>query len=199
MSVTLTNISKRFGDRIVLDEFTAVFPAGKATALMGPSGAGKSTVLAVIAGLIPPNAGTVAITGNDFDWVFQTSPLLMRRTARDNAAMGLLGRGIPRDTALARADEALDRLGLAHATNQKVFRLSGGERQRVAVARALITQAPVLLADEPTASLDGHSRALIIHGLTEAAARGATVIVATHDPTVAAACDAIVRIDQQNE
>lgn len=196
MSVTLTDIGKRFGPLVVLDRFTAFFPAGKATALMGPSGAGKSTVLALIAGLIPPDAGIIAKADDDLDWIFQTSPLLMRRTARDNAALGLLGRGIPRDTALALADEALDRLGLAHAATQTVFRLSGGERQRVAVARALITQAPVLLADEPTASLDGHSRALITDGLTEAAARGATVIVATHDPTVAAACDAIVRIDQ---
>jgi ABC-type lipoprotein export system ATPase subunit len=165
-------------------------------AVTGPSGAGKSTLLAGIAGLLPVDAGEVRFHDGSrapsIHWVFQAASLLGRRSAADNVALLAELRGVPRDTALADARRLLGELGLGGRADERAFRLSGGEKQRVAVACALASRAEVVLADEPTASLDPASRSGVVTALRRTADAGAAVVVATHDPWVADRCTHVV-------
>lgn len=201
MPVTLLDLEMRFGARMVLDGLTATFPAGRMCALMGPSGAGKSTLLAIVAGHLTPTAGRARVTDvagaptRDVEWLVQSTPTLARRSAWDNAALGALARGVDRRAARAEAAQVLDDLALGPVREVRAFRLSGGERQRVAVARSIVRRTPVLLADEPTASLDPVSRAAVCDALRAAAGAGATVVVATHDPAVADRCDQVLLLE----
>jgi ABC-type multidrug transport system ATPase subunit len=196
--VTVEGVTMTFGSRRVLDGVDAHLPAGELSALMGPSGAGKSTLLAIIAGHLVPTTGTVRVTDSagratsQVEWMVQSTPTLPRRTAWDNAALGALARGLDRPLARDEAARVLEMLSLTAVRDTRAFRLSGGERQRVAVARSIARRTPVLLADEPTASLDPESRAAVCHALRVAADAGVTVAVATHDPWVADRCDRVV-------
>lgn len=187
MRVALTGVSVVFGGRTVLESLNLAVDQGEVVAIMGPSGSGKSTLLSVVAGRQPLHAGAVesSVGRRDIDWLVQSTPLLTRRTAVANAALGALAVGDSVGASRARARDALGQVGLATLTDQKVARLSGGERQRVAIARAMVRESPVVLADEPTASLDGHSRRLVCEALLTLARQGAAVIIATHDPVVA--------------
>ncbi|WP_202129471.1 ABC transporter ATP-binding protein [Rathayibacter rathayi] len=194
--IEASDVRVGFGGRQILQDLSLSVPAGEAVALCGPSGAGKSTLLAVLAGQVSPNSGRVrTVPPERIAWIVQSTPLLARRTARDNAALGALARGARRREAEAEADGALLAVGVAGLGDRPVHELSGGERQRIAVARALVAHSEVILADEPTASLDPQSRGLVIRALLGAAATGAAVILATHDPIVAAACDRAVLLD----
>lgn len=188
MRVTLEDVGQQFGQREVLRGVTAVLSGPGLVSLMGPSGSGKSTLLAVISGLIRPARGTVRYSDGAeqprIDWVFQTSPLLMRRTAQDNAALGALARGVGSDQAAVVALRALDDLAISHLARTRGRDLSGGERQRVAIARGMAADADLLLVDEPTAALDAESRNVVCRALMRAA-RSRLVVVATHDPYVA--------------
>lgn len=201
--MTVTGVSMAFGSRRVLAGVDATFGAGRLCALMGPSGTGKSTLLAIIAGHLRPTAGEVVVTDaenrrtDQVEWMVQSTPTLPRRTAWDNAALGASARGLDRTAALAEAARILDALDLTAVRGTRTFRLSGGERQRVAVARSIARRTPVLLADEPTASLDPQSRAAVCRALRVAADAGTTVVVATHDPVVAEGCDAVLLLDAQ--
>ncbi|RLP75068.1 ATP-binding cassette domain-containing protein [Mycetocola tolaasinivorans] len=202
MPVVATDISVAFGERRVLNGMSATFEEGTITALRAPSGFGKSTLLAIIAGHQKPDAGTVTITSADggddtpgISWIDQASPVFPHRTATDNVAMGALSRGATREESLTIAAHNLTRLGLDDVRDRAGKRLSGGERQRVAVARSMAAETPVILADEPTASLDAASRGLVIDALRAAADAGAIVIIATHDDTVAESADRIIRMD----
>jgi len=167
-------------------------------ALMGPSGSGKSTLLGVISGLISPTRGSLTVTGSPnphVQWVFQSSPLLDRRSVVDNVAVTSIARGANPDTARVAALEVLDSFHLGSQAFRPAYTLSGGQRQRVAIARAVVALPDILLADEPTASLDGVSRDLVCEALANAATRGAVVVVATHDEYVARRCDRQVTVD----
>jgi len=184
------------GGRSLFTNLTTSINDGDMIALMGPSGSGKSTLLAGIAGLLPYDAGDVRfhedIDASDIHWIFQTTSLLPRRTAADNVALVAELRGVPRIQALEYAHALLEELGLMQCANTRAYRLSGGEKQRVAIARALAAHARIILADEPTAALDPHSRSVVVTSLQRAAAAGAAVIVATHDQWVAEHCHSIV-------
>jgi putative ABC transport system ATP-binding protein len=121
--------------------------------------------------------------------VLQGYGLVAALTAHENVAVVLQAAGVPRAEVTARADAVLERVGLATVAGHLIEDLSGGQQQRVAVARALVTAADVLLADEPTAQLDAENRALVVSLLIERARAGAAVVIASHDPDVVGSCD----------
>jgi putative ABC transport system ATP-binding protein len=183
---------------------------GEFVAVMGPSGCGKSTLLNIIAGLDLPDEGSVEVNGEridgrDEEWlarfrrrhigfVFQFFSLLDGVSSAENLVLpGILG-GLRRKAAIARAHELLDLLGIGDRGGRLPSVLSGGERQRLAIARALVNEPSVLLADEPTGALDSDGAAQVLELLRQLNAGGQTIVMVTHAPDVAAGADRIVRL-----
>ncbi|MBX9789834.1 MAG: ABC transporter ATP-binding protein [Pirellulales bacterium] len=184
-------------------------PRGQFVAVMGPSGSGKSTLLHLIGGLDRPTTGSVQIGGNDCDnldddalalvrrrqigFVFQTFNLLDVLTALENVALPLVIDGATQAAANERALAAMHAVGIEHRASHRPTELSGGEQQRVAVARALVTEPLVLLADEPTGNLDtahGDQVMQLLRQLVDE--RGQTIFMVTHDPSHAVAADRLI-------
>ena len=185
--------------------------AGEVVALVGPSGSGKSSLLHIVGLLEKPDAGVISLRGTPVDtdndsrrteerlrhigFVYQFHNLLPEFTAQENIALAgrLTGQG--RNKSLQSALEAMERLGLAVRATHLPSQLSGGEQQRVAIARALANQPSLVLADEPTGSLDGASGEKVADLLLEEAkTQNAAVLLATHDMELAARADRIVRL-----
>jgi putative ABC transport system ATP-binding protein len=174
---------------------------GELLAIVGPSGSGKSTLLHLMGTLERPSSGVVRIAGVDaarlsdrevsllrareIGFVFQQFFLAEHATVRENVADGLLYAGVPAAERYRRADEALERVGLSERAKFKPTKISGGERQRVAIARALLGHPAVILADEPTGSLDSATGASIMELISELNAAGATIVMITHDTGLA--------------
>jgi putative ABC transport system ATP-binding protein len=183
---------------------------GEFVAIVGPSGSGKSTMMHILGCLDRPSAGSYRLAGTpvgDLDddslarvrsrtigFVFQSYNLLPRTTALDNVATPLLYQGIGRTERQRRAREALERLGLGDRLHHEPTELSGGQQQRVAVARAIVTEPALILADEPTGNLDSHTGAEVMGLLRELNDAGRTVVLITHDADVAAAADRQVHL-----
>ena len=179
-------------------------------AVVGPSGCGKSSLLAIMSGLDLPTQGTVTVCGTELQYlpeddrarfrlghvaqIYQDFRLLPRLDALDNVAVVPRLRGVPKTEARERAAEALRAVSMAKRSSHRPRELSGGEQQRVAVARAVVAEPDVLLADEPTGSLDAYLRSEVIDLLREVAQDRALVVV-THDPQVAAAMDRTWRLE----
>ncbi|MGL5851601.1 MAG: ABC transporter ATP-binding protein [Phycicoccus sp.] len=175
---------------------------GELAAVVGPSGSGKSTLLNIIGTLDRPTAGRVVVAGLDsselddddlsalrsteIGFVFQQFFLLSGMSTVDNVADGLLYSGMALSARRERAVETLERVGLGHRLGHNPEKLSGGERQRVAIARALVGQPSIVLADEPTGNLDSRSSAAVMDLLHELHDEGATILVITHDLSIAA-------------
>ena len=185
--------------------------AGEVVALVGPSGSGKSTLLHIVGLLEKPDAGVISLRGTPVDtdndsrrteerlrhigFVFQFHNLLPEFTAQENIALAGRLAGQRRNKSLQSALEAMERLGLADRATHLPSQLSGGEQQRVAIARALANQPSLVLADEPTGSLDGASGEKVADLLLEEAkTQNAAVLLATHDMELAARADRIVRL-----
>lgn len=185
---------------------------GQVLAVTGPSGAGKTTLLWALAGLRAPDAGSVsfaepggapltlapnrdAYAAAGVVIVPQGNALATVLTAAENVVVPLLAAGVPAEHAHGVAASTLDEVGLAGAGTQLVEELSGGQQQRVAVARGLAQRGRVLLADEPTSELDAVNRARVVALLRAEAERGVTVVMATHDPQAAEACDGELHLD----
>ncbi len=183
---------------------------GEFVALIGPSGSGKSTVLGIIAGLDSPTGGQVLVDGIDITrmsegqlaairnqkigMIFQAFNLIPTLTARENVEVPLYV-GKHEGSPSARAKEVLELVGLGHRLDHRPTQLSGGEQQRVAIARALATRPAIVIADEPTGNLDAKNSANVLNLIRELRARtGTTFIIATHDPTVAAAAERVIRL-----
>ncbi|WP_293975141.1 ABC transporter ATP-binding protein [Sphingomonas sp.] len=193
----------------VLRGIDLTIAAGESVALLGPSGSGKSSLMAVLSGLERPSGGSVRVAGLAFEAmdedalavarrgrigiVLQAFHLLPTMTALENVAVPLELAG-ERD-AFARAEAELAAVGLSHRIHHYPTQLSGGEQQRVAIARALAPRPALLFADEPTGNLDGATGRIIMDLLFERhAATGATLLVITHDPALAARCRRIVEL-----
>jgi putative ABC transport system ATP-binding protein len=170
-------------------------------AVMGPSGSGKSTLLYLLGGLDRPTQGQIAVNGHSIDsldenrlaiyrrhtvgFIFQSFNLIPSMTALENVAFPMRFAGISRRKRLARANELLTQVGLAERVNHRPTELSGGQQQRVAVARALVNNPQLILADEPTGNLDTASGTEILNLLADLHGNGRTVLVVTHDPRIA--------------
>jgi putative ABC transport system ATP-binding protein len=184
-----------------IDHVSLRVEPGELLAIVGPSGSGKSTMLHVMGTLDRPSSGAVYIDGLEVSelgdrklsavrsqrigFVFQSFFLLQGATAIDNVANGLLYSGVNLRTRRRRAAEALDRVGLGHRFRHLPNELSGGERQRVAVARALVNDPSIVLADEPTGNLDSRSSDAVMNLLHTLHSDGSTIIVITHDHDIA--------------
>ena len=198
-------------DRPVLDRLDLVVERGEFLAIIGPSGSGKSTLLNAIGLLDTPTSGTYSLFGKNTEglsdrerdemrrdhlgFIFQSSNMLLDETSTTNASMGLRVQGVPYGERLQRTEETLEFLGLSDRASIRTRYLSGGEKQRCAIARALATRPPLILADEPTGNLDSHNSAKVIEILQRINATGCTVLVITHDPEVAAAARRVIRIE----
>jgi putative ABC transport system ATP-binding protein len=183
---------------------------GEFVAIVGPSGSGKTTMVNILGCLDRPTFGRYLFDGvpvgdlNDdqlavlrsrsIGFVFQNYSLLPRTTALDNVAAPLLYQGIGRNERLTRARAALERVGLADRLDHEPSELSGGQQQRVAVARALVTEPRMILADEPTGNLDSRSGADVMTLLDEIHNAGGTVVLITHEATVARAAQRTVEL-----
>ena len=200
------NVAKAYGATPALIDADFAIDAGEIVAVMGPSGSGKSTLLHCIAGIVPPDSGTVHYDGRElsamsdversalrrsaFGFVFQFGQLVPELSCRENVALPLRLDGVSRRVAEARADELLRSLEVADVASQRPGSVSGGEGQRVAVARALVTDPRVLFADEPTGALDSLNGERVMALLTGAARqRGTAVVLVTHETRVAAYSD----------
>jgi len=212
--IELSNITKtyRMGevDFTVLSGVSLSVQSGELIAIMGPSGSGKSTIMNIVGCLDRPTSGSYRFEDREINamtddelasirnvkigFVFQTFNLLARFSALKNVEVPLIYGGVPARLRNARAVPLLEKVGLADRLHHKPTELSGGQQQRVAIARALVNNPPLLLADEPTGNLDSRSGEEVLKILTGLNAQGVTIIIVTHDQTVAARCRRIVNV-----
>lgn len=201
-AISFAGVTKRFGPRVVVEDFDLDVPRGKTTVLLGPSGTGKSTLLRIATGLTPPDAGRVRVLGEDLlalsrpallklrrrmGMLFQDNALFGSLTVGDNVAFPLKRVARMRDApAREKAREKLALVGLPDVEDRLPDALSGGQRKRVALARAIALEPELVLFDEPTSGLDPQTSAAIDALIVEMQARlGATFVVITHDTTSA--------------
>lgn len=203
MRVVAENLTFRYKNSDeVLRGLNFEIDPGESVAVMGPSGSGKSTLLHLLGGISRPTSGRALLDGSAASqaqsgvaWVFQTVNVVRSRTALDNVAMGLYRHFVHWRSCLPPASDALARVGLTHCSDRRVEDLSGGELQRVVVARALVGQPSLILADEPTGQLDTASTNRVVDALINARTSKTTLVIATHDSSVASKCNRLLRLD----
>jgi putative ABC transport system ATP-binding protein len=214
--IVLRDVSKLYGsgNTVVraVDQVNLTIQAGEFVLLLGPSGAGKTTLLSLIGGLIQPTSGAIFVAATDvcnlapkalaqfrlrqIGFVFQFFQLFTALTARENVEVTLRLGGYPPQTARREAESLLSRFGLAHRLKHLPSQLSGGEKQRVALARALALQPPILIADEPTGSLDSRTGEEVIRLLRQLVdEENRTVLVASHDPRLKHVATRVLRCE----
>ena len=212
--IDISNVTKRYqlGEQIVfaLNGINLKIEKGEYAALMGPSGSGKSTLMNIIGCLDTPTAGDYWLNNKEVSkmsdsalsevrnveigFVFQTFNLLNRMNAIDNVALPLVYSGVPKKLREERAKDVLTKVGLGDRMNHKPNELSGGQRQRVAVARALVNNPSILLADEPTGNLDTKTSYEIMALFDEIHSAGNTIVLVTHEEDIAQHAKRIIRL-----
>ena len=199
--ISIRNLCKSFDDKVLFDNFNLEIPDGSFVVISGESGSGKSTLLNMIGGIEAPDSGTIIVDGFDVTgkgskrkyfrdvagFLFQNFALLENKTVRDNLEM-IQKSGRSR----VEITDALDKVGLKDVLDQKVYKLSGGEQQRVALARLMIKKCSLILADEPTGSLDKRNSDVVMSVLHDLNLQGKTVIVVTHDEEIVKRADNVV-------
>lgn len=212
--ISITDIGRKYviGAETIhaLKSVSLTIDKGEFVALMGPSGSGKSTLMNILGCLDTPTKGEYILNGirvsemsdnelaevrnKEIGFVFQTFNLLPRSSSLDNVALPLVYAGVPKEERKARAQKALENVGLGNRVDHKPNELSGGQRQRVAVARALINNPSIILADEPTGNLDTKTSVEIMALLEEIHSKGNTIILVTHEEDIASHAHRIVRM-----
>jgi putative ABC transport system ATP-binding protein len=212
--ITIKDLGRKYviGSETIhaLKSVTLNINKGEFVALMGPSGSGKSTLMNLLGCLDTPTKGEYVLNGinvsemsesdlatvrnKEIGFVFQTFNLLPRSTAQDNVALPLIYAGVRKKDRDIRSIQALENVGLGNRVHHKPNELSGGQRQRVAVARALINNPSIILADEPTGNLDTKTSSEIMGLIEEIHAKGNTIIIVTHEEDIAQHAHRIVRM-----
>jgi len=209
-AITLKNISKKFGDKTVLENFSLEVMQGDYVSITGESGKGKTTILNIIGMLDTPDSGSIAIFGHknpdfssraavqlrrhDVSYLFQNYGLIDTETVEENIKIALRFKRSTKAKQRQIVAEALKQVGLAGYERRKIFTLSGGEQQRVALAKIIAKSPKIILADEPTGSLDEKNRDYILKILENFNREGKTVIVVTHDSCVASCAQRHIRL-----
>lgn len=207
-AVQLMNVTKKFGDKIVLNKVNLEIEQGEFIAITGKSGKGKTTMLNLMGMFEKPDSGKVLLFGEEFSkrnmqrllrekvaYVFQNFALIDNETIEENLAVALAYSGQSKKEKKKAMEDALKQVGLGEmALSQKIYRLSGGEQQRVALARVLLKPSELILADEPTGSLDEENRNAILEILKKLNELGKTVVIVSHDPYVARSCGRVITL-----
>ena len=205
--IELIGVSKKYGDKVIFDEYSLKIEEGEFVALVGESGCGKSTLLNIIGLIERYDKGYINIDGNDeistnsvtatrlrrheISYLFQNFALVDEETVFYNLKLALR---YTKGNKHEKIKKALETVGLSGYENKKIYQLSGGEQQRVALARVMIKPSKIVLADEPTGSLDAENRDMVMHMLKELQKQGKTIVMVTHDMHVASMCDRIVEL-----
>lgn len=206
--IKIHQLTKTFGDRTVFSDLNLNFDAGKVYALIGNSGCGKTTLLNMVAKLEPYDQGSIQYKGkdlrkikptnyfrNELGYLFQNFGLIDNKTVSENLDLGLIGHKLDKQKKRETKEEVLDRVGLSYIQlDQKVYELSGGEAQRVALAKIILKDPPLILADELTAALDPETSQEIIDLLLTLKNKERLIIIATHNPTIWKQADQVVSL-----
>ncbi len=207
-AIKLEDIHKRYGKNVIFDDFNLSVKKGEMVAIVGDSGVGKSTLLNMIGLLERPDSGSLTICGeenpqinsktttllqrNILGYLFQNYALVDNMTVNQNLDIALEYRKV-KNRKLAKK-QALEKVGLSGKLKNKVFELSGGEQQRIAIARLMLKPCEIILADEPTGSLDDNNRDIVIGLLKEFNEQGKTILIVTHDKVVSGVCERVVQL-----
>ena len=206
--IKIHQLTKTFGDRTVFSDLNLNFDAGKVYALIGNSGCGKTTLLNMVAKLEPYDQGSIQYKGkdlrkikpsnyfrNELGYLFQNFGLIDNKTVSENLDLGLIGHKLDKQKKRETKEEVLDRVGLSYIQlDQKVYELSGGEAQRVALAKIILKDPPLILADELTAALDPETSQEIMDLLLTLKNKDRLIIIATHNPTIWKQADQVVSL-----
>ena len=207
--IKIEHLTKSFGERIVFQDINLQFEAGKVYALIGNSGCGKTTLLNILAKLEPYDKGSISYRGqelkqikshhffkNELGYLFQNFGLLENETVAANLELGMIGQKWTKQEKKQREEEVLEKVGLDYlALDQKIYELSGGEAQRVALAKVILKDPPLILADELTAALDPETSQEIMNLLLSLKKPDRLMIIATHNPAIWEKADEVIRLN----
>ncbi|EGV01984.1 putative bacteriocin ABC transporter [Streptococcus sp. CM6] len=207
--IKIEHLAKSFGERTVFQDINLQFVAGKVYALIGNSGCGKTTLLNILAKLEPYEKGSISYRGqelkqikshhffkNELGYLFQNFGLLENESVAANLELGLIGQKWTKQEKKQREEEVLEKVGLNYLTlDQKIYELSGGEAQRVALAKVILKDPPLILADELTAVLDPETSQEIMNLLLSLKKPDRLIILATHNPVIWEKADEVIRLN----